>query len=90
MMAGKKEIAIVLATKTSHTMWRKSTVALAPNLRVAVTVADALQGTDALQGADTLQAADAFQAAAALVFVLCQTAASKVMTITMWRTPTWA
>eukprot|EP00957_Ditylum_brightwellii_P058521 4437484-Ditylum_brightwellii.AAC.1 len=77
MMTGKKEISIMLITKASHTMWRKSTVALAPNLRVAVTVA--------------FQAAATFQAAAALVlvFALCQITASKVMTITMLRTPTW-
>eukprot|EP00957_Ditylum_brightwellii_P108153 8251161-Ditylum_brightwellii.AAC.1 len=39
MMTGKKEISVVLVTNASHTMWRKSAVALAPNLRVAVTVA---------------------------------------------------
>eukprot|EP00957_Ditylum_brightwellii_P077733 5906670-Ditylum_brightwellii.AAC.1 len=65
MMISKKEIAIILVTKTSHTMWRKSTVALAPNLRVAAAVAAALQ------------AADALQAAAVLVLVLCQMTASK-------------
>eukprot|EP00957_Ditylum_brightwellii_P028057 2118656-Ditylum_brightwellii.AAC.1 len=72
-MTGKKEIAIMLVTKASHIMWRKSAVALAPNLRVAV----------------TLQTVATFQAAAALVFVLCQMSASKVMTIAIWRTPTW-
>eukprot|EP00957_Ditylum_brightwellii_P064029 4857200-Ditylum_brightwellii.AAC.1 len=71
MMTGKKEIAIVLVTKASHITWRKSAVALAPNLRVAVTVAAALQ------------------AASALVLVLCQITASKVMTTTMYRIPTW-
>eukprot|EP00957_Ditylum_brightwellii_P039169 2962344-Ditylum_brightwellii.AAC.1 len=35
MMIGKKEIVIVLLTKASHIMLRKSVVALAPNLRVA-------------------------------------------------------
>eukprot|EP00957_Ditylum_brightwellii_P206568 15349035-Ditylum_brightwellii.AAC.1 len=34
-MTGKKEIAIMLVTKASCTIWRKSTVDLAPNLRVA-------------------------------------------------------
>eukprot|EP00957_Ditylum_brightwellii_P170958 13012851-Ditylum_brightwellii.AAC.1 len=76
-MTGKKHITIVLGTKTSHTMWRKSTVALAPNIRVADTIVVALQ------------AAATFQAAAALVLVLCQITASKVMLITMWRIPTW-
>eukprot|EP00957_Ditylum_brightwellii_P009287 702834-Ditylum_brightwellii.AAC.1 len=33
VMTGKKEIAIVLVTKASHTMWRKSAVALTPDLR---------------------------------------------------------
>eukprot|EP00957_Ditylum_brightwellii_P069910 5309023-Ditylum_brightwellii.AAC.1 len=32
VMIGKKEIAIVPVTKASHTTWRKSAVALAPNL----------------------------------------------------------
>eukprot|EP00957_Ditylum_brightwellii_P202437 15330174-Ditylum_brightwellii.AAC.1 len=77
VMTGKKEITIVLVTKASHTMWRKSVVALAPNLRVAATVTV------------TLQAAANFQATVALILVLCQTTASKVMTITMRRTPTW-
>eukprot|EP00957_Ditylum_brightwellii_P173834 13234091-Ditylum_brightwellii.AAC.1 len=71
VMTGKKEIAIVLVIKASHTMWRKSAVTLAPNLRVAATVAAA------------------FQAAAALVLVLCQTIASKVMITTMWRIQAW-
>eukprot|EP00957_Ditylum_brightwellii_P003470 262687-Ditylum_brightwellii.AAC.1 len=70
-MAGKKEIAIVIVTKASHTMWRKSAVALAPNLSVAAAVAVALQATAT------------FQVAATLVPVLCQTAVSKVMTIIM-------
>eukprot|EP00957_Ditylum_brightwellii_P044667 3386485-Ditylum_brightwellii.AAC.1 len=78
VITGKKEIAIVLITKASHTMWRKSAVALAPNLRVVATVTAALQ------------AAATFQATAALVLVFYQTTASKVMTTTMWRTPTWA
>eukprot|EP00957_Ditylum_brightwellii_P009288 702835-Ditylum_brightwellii.AAC.1 len=43
VMTGKKEITIVLVTKVSHTTWRKSTVVLAPNLRVAAAVAAALQ-----------------------------------------------
>eukprot|EP00957_Ditylum_brightwellii_P006582 499189-Ditylum_brightwellii.AAC.1 len=34
VMTGKKEIAIMLVTKASHTTWRKSAVALTPNLRV--------------------------------------------------------
>eukprot|EP00957_Ditylum_brightwellii_P185165 14100839-Ditylum_brightwellii.AAC.1 len=33
VMTGKKEITIVLVTKASHTMWRKSVVALAPDLK---------------------------------------------------------
>eukprot|EP00957_Ditylum_brightwellii_P164119 12495833-Ditylum_brightwellii.AAC.1 len=77
VMIGEKEIAIGLITKASHTMWRKSTVTLAPDLRVAVTVAVALQ------------AAAAFQGTAALNLILCQTTTSKVMAITMWRTPAW-
>eukprot|EP00957_Ditylum_brightwellii_P118862 9065669-Ditylum_brightwellii.AAC.1 len=44
-MTGKKEIAIMLVTKASHIMWRKSVVALAPDLRVAVAVTAALQAT---------------------------------------------
>eukprot|EP00957_Ditylum_brightwellii_P029954 2267158-Ditylum_brightwellii.AAC.1 len=43
VMTGKKEIGIVLETKASQTMWRKSAVALAPDLRVAAAVAVALQ-----------------------------------------------
>eukprot|EP00957_Ditylum_brightwellii_P104402 7951423-Ditylum_brightwellii.AAC.1 len=37
MITGKKEISIVLVTRASHIMWRRSTVALtlALNLRVA-------------------------------------------------------
>eukprot|EP00957_Ditylum_brightwellii_P076804 5838366-Ditylum_brightwellii.AAC.1 len=77
MMTVKKEITIMLVTKASQIMWRKSTVALAPDLRVAATIAVALQ------------TAASFQAVAALVLILCQTTAKKVMTITMWRTPTW-
>eukprot|EP00957_Ditylum_brightwellii_P097625 7434659-Ditylum_brightwellii.AAC.1 len=64
-MTGEKEIAIVLVTKVSHTMWRKSTVTLTPDLRVAAAVAAALLTTAA------------FQAVAALVLVLCQTTTSK-------------
>eukprot|EP00957_Ditylum_brightwellii_P135930 10367544-Ditylum_brightwellii.AAC.1 len=56
VMIGKKEITIVLATRASHIMWKRSTVALAPNPRVAA----------------ALPAAAAFQATAALVLVLCQ------------------
>eukprot|EP00957_Ditylum_brightwellii_P162661 12386561-Ditylum_brightwellii.AAC.1 len=63
VMTGKKEIVIVLVTKASHIMWRKSAVALAPDLSVAAAVAV------------TLQTAASFQAAAALVLVLCQTTA---------------
>eukprot|EP00957_Ditylum_brightwellii_P020834 1571136-Ditylum_brightwellii.AAC.1 len=48
VMTGKKEITIVLVTKASHTMWRKSAVTLAPNLRVAAAVAAVLQATAAL------------------------------------------
>eukprot|EP00957_Ditylum_brightwellii_P195259 14875280-Ditylum_brightwellii.AAC.1 len=66
-MTGKKEIVIVLVTKASHNMWRKITVALAPDLRVAAAVAA------------TLQAAATFQATVilVLVLVLCQMTASK-------------
>eukprot|EP00957_Ditylum_brightwellii_P130961 9989644-Ditylum_brightwellii.AAC.1 len=70
-MTGKKEIAIMLVTKASRTMWRKSAVTFAPDLRVAAAVAAALQATDTL------------------VLILYQMTASKVMTTTMWRTPTW-
>eukprot|EP00957_Ditylum_brightwellii_P052258 3963568-Ditylum_brightwellii.AAC.1 len=42
VMTGEKEIDIMLVTKASHTTWRKSAVALAPNLRVAAAVAAAL------------------------------------------------
>eukprot|EP00957_Ditylum_brightwellii_P066745 5065335-Ditylum_brightwellii.AAC.1 len=76
-MTGKKEIAIVLVTKASCTMWRKSTVALAPDLRVAAAVTA------------TFQAAAAFQAIAALVLLYCQMTARKVMITTMWGTPSW-
>eukprot|EP00957_Ditylum_brightwellii_P100351 7649590-Ditylum_brightwellii.AAC.1 len=62
-------------------MWRKSAVALAPNLRVAATVVVALQAIAAFQVTAAL--------ALALVLVLCQMAAREVMTITMWRTPAW-
>eukprot|EP00957_Ditylum_brightwellii_P061775 4687803-Ditylum_brightwellii.AAC.1 len=48
MMTGKREITIVLVTKASHTTWRKSAVALAPNLRVAVAVAAAFKVAAAL------------------------------------------
>eukprot|EP00957_Ditylum_brightwellii_P039081 2954025-Ditylum_brightwellii.AAC.1 len=75
-MTGEKEIAIVLVTKASHTTWRKSAVALAPNLRVAAAVAAALQATAT------------FQVSTALVLILCQTTANKVMTTIMWRIPT--
>eukprot|EP00957_Ditylum_brightwellii_P002480 190270-Ditylum_brightwellii.AAC.1 len=61
VMAGKKEITIMLVIKASHTIWRKSVVVLAPNLRVTATVAAALQATVA------------FQAAATPIFTLCQT-----------------
>eukprot|EP00957_Ditylum_brightwellii_P102540 7815021-Ditylum_brightwellii.AAC.2 len=71
VMTGKKEITIALVTKVSHTMWRKSAVTLAPNLRVTAAVTAAIQ------------AAATFQATAALVLVLCQMAASKVKTTTM-------
>eukprot|EP00957_Ditylum_brightwellii_P065230 4947181-Ditylum_brightwellii.AAC.1 len=73
VMIDKKEITIVLVTRASHTMWRRSTVALAPNPRVAA----------------TLPATVAFQAAAALVLVLCQVTTRGVMITTMWRIPTW-
>eukprot|EP00957_Ditylum_brightwellii_P091330 6954223-Ditylum_brightwellii.AAC.1 len=39
VMTGKKEIAIALVSKASHIMWRKSTVALAPDVRVATAAA---------------------------------------------------
>eukprot|EP00957_Ditylum_brightwellii_P130116 9924746-Ditylum_brightwellii.AAC.1 len=65
VMTGEKEIAIVLVTKTSHIMWRKSTVALAPDLKVSAAIAATIQAT-----------AD-FQAAAAPVLALCQTTASE-------------
>eukprot|EP00957_Ditylum_brightwellii_P153620 11690943-Ditylum_brightwellii.AAC.1 len=56
VMIGKKEIAIMLVTRASHIIWRRSTVAfaLAPDPRVAA----------------ALPAAAAFQAAVALVLVL--------------------
>eukprot|EP00957_Ditylum_brightwellii_P004319 327775-Ditylum_brightwellii.AAC.1 len=38
VMTGKEEIVILLVIKASHTMWRKSIVALAPDPRVAVAV----------------------------------------------------
>eukprot|EP00957_Ditylum_brightwellii_P007517 568498-Ditylum_brightwellii.AAC.1 len=38
VMTGEKEIAIVLVTKTSRIMRRRSTVALAPNLSVTATL----------------------------------------------------
>eukprot|EP00957_Ditylum_brightwellii_P171018 13018667-Ditylum_brightwellii.AAC.1 len=47
----------------------------------AVTLAPNLRAIDA----DTA----AFQAAATLILILCQSIATKVMTTTMWRTPTW-
>eukprot|EP00957_Ditylum_brightwellii_P010890 825194-Ditylum_brightwellii.AAC.1 len=78
MMTGKKEIAIVLITKASHTMWRKSTGALAPDLRVTAKVVVTPQATVAFQCSCSCSC-----------FALCQTTASEVMTITMWRTPTW-
>eukprot|EP00957_Ditylum_brightwellii_P027652 2090401-Ditylum_brightwellii.AAC.1 len=65
VMTDEKEIAIMWVTKASSTMWKKSAVALAPDLRVAAVVAAALQATAA------------FQAAATLVLVLCQMTASK-------------
>eukprot|EP00957_Ditylum_brightwellii_P101201 7712222-Ditylum_brightwellii.AAC.1 len=52
VMIGKKEITIVLVTRASHIMWRRSTVALTLALDLRVTAA--------------LPAAAAFQAAAAL------------------------
>ena len=45
MMTGKKEITIMLVTKASHIMWRKSTVALTPALRIIAAVVVALQAT---------------------------------------------
>eukprot|EP00957_Ditylum_brightwellii_P186976 14239345-Ditylum_brightwellii.AAC.1 len=48
------EIAIVLVTKDSHTTWRKSVVALTPNVRVAATVTAALQAAAAFQAAAVL------------------------------------
>eukprot|EP00957_Ditylum_brightwellii_P003416 258830-Ditylum_brightwellii.AAC.1 len=77
VMRGKKEIAIVLVTKASHIIWRKSAVTLAPALRVVAAAAVALQATAA------------FQATAALIIVLCQMTAREVMKITMWRSPIW-
>eukprot|EP00957_Ditylum_brightwellii_P144423 11001738-Ditylum_brightwellii.AAC.1 len=74
-MIGKKEIAIMLVTRASYIMWRRSTVALALTLDPRV--------------AATLPAAAAFQAAAILVLVLCQVTARGAMITTMWRTPTW-
>eukprot|EP00957_Ditylum_brightwellii_P183341 13965455-Ditylum_brightwellii.AAC.1 len=74
-MIGKKEIAIVLVTRASHFMWRRSTVALALALNLRVAAA--------------LPAAAAFQAAAALVLALCQVTARGAMATTIWRTPTW-
>eukprot|EP00957_Ditylum_brightwellii_P122925 9372673-Ditylum_brightwellii.AAC.1 len=58
VMIGEKEIAIVLVTRASHIVWRRSTVALALALDPRV--------------AAVLPVAAAFQAAAALVLILCQ------------------
>eukprot|EP00957_Ditylum_brightwellii_P009682 729598-Ditylum_brightwellii.AAC.1 len=66
VMIGKKEIVIVLVTRASHIMWKKSTVALALALRVAA----------------ALPAAAAFQAASALVLALCQVTARGATTTT--------
>eukprot|EP00957_Ditylum_brightwellii_P156066 11878684-Ditylum_brightwellii.AAC.2 len=73
VMIGKKEIDIVLVTMASHIMWRRSTVTLALNPRVAA----------------TFQAAAAFQAAATLVLILSQVTARGVTITAMWRIPTW-
>eukprot|EP00957_Ditylum_brightwellii_P149931 11418379-Ditylum_brightwellii.AAC.1 len=42
------DMTLMLVTKASHTMWRKSAVTLAPDLRVATAVAVALQVAAAL------------------------------------------
>eukprot|EP00957_Ditylum_brightwellii_P006644 504370-Ditylum_brightwellii.AAC.1 len=47
-MIGKKEIAIVMVTKASCTMWRENAVALTPNLRITAAVAATLQATATL------------------------------------------
>eukprot|EP00957_Ditylum_brightwellii_P123024 9380030-Ditylum_brightwellii.AAC.1 len=65
-MIGKKEIAIVLVTRASHIKWRRSTVPLAPNPRIAA----------------ALPAAATFQATATLVLVLCQVTARGAMITT--------
>eukprot|EP00957_Ditylum_brightwellii_P039086 2954547-Ditylum_brightwellii.AAC.1 len=75
MMTSKKEIAIMLAIKASHTMWTKGIVTLVPNPRVAVAAA--------------LQVTATFQAADALVLALIQMKISVVKIITMWRNSTW-
>eukprot|EP00957_Ditylum_brightwellii_P143849 10960931-Ditylum_brightwellii.AAC.1 len=67
----------MLVIKASHIRWRKSVVALTPNLRTAATVTA------------TLQAVTTLQATAAPVLTLCQTIVSAVMITTMWRTLTW-
>eukprot|EP00957_Ditylum_brightwellii_P104661 7975664-Ditylum_brightwellii.AAC.2 len=71
MMTGKEEVAIVLAIKVKHIMWRKHVTALALAPRVAVIVTAALQ------------AAAVFQTDFAFALALAQMKASKVMTITM-------
>eukprot|EP00957_Ditylum_brightwellii_P074852 5688356-Ditylum_brightwellii.AAC.1 len=79
MMIGKKEIPIVLVTRDSHIMWRRSTVALAlaHNPRVAA----------ALPAAATFQATAPL--ALVLILVLCQVTARGATITTMWMTPTW-
>eukprot|EP00957_Ditylum_brightwellii_P115292 8791786-Ditylum_brightwellii.AAC.1 len=79
VMIGKKEITIVLVTNASHIMWRRSTVALAPNLRVAA----------ALPAAAAFQATAALQATSTLVLALCQVTERGVTIPTMWKIPTW-
>eukprot|EP00957_Ditylum_brightwellii_P049199 3732928-Ditylum_brightwellii.AAC.1 len=68
VMIGEKEIAIVLVTRASHIMGRRSTVALALALDLRVATA--------------FPAAAAFQAAATLVLALCQVTARGAMTTT--------
>eukprot|EP00957_Ditylum_brightwellii_P118475 9035811-Ditylum_brightwellii.AAC.1 len=61
VMIGNNEIAIMLVTRASHIMWRRSTVALPLALDMRVAAA--------------LPAAAAFQAAATLILILCQVTA---------------
>eukprot|EP00957_Ditylum_brightwellii_P182821 13925619-Ditylum_brightwellii.AAC.1 len=75
IMIGKKEITIVLVTRASHIIWRRSTVALALALNPRVAAA--------------LPAAATFQAAATLAIVLCQVTTRGATITTMLRTPTW-